>query len=622
MAFAGRVLVLSSLSLVLAACGGGNKSGVPKGAPGELSSFAKEWPAPNQDLANRRVATSKINSGNVSQLGIAWSIPIQGGGTFGNYASTPIVANGVVYTQDLTSNVKAIDLKTGQVKWSKDYNSVDEGPNGVAIGYNKIYGATSDFAFALNKDTGAEVWRSQRLTRNANEGIDMAPGVFDGTVYISTVPGNAKKFYKGNGAGVLWALDAETGKPKWKFWTVPENLWSPAHMNINSGGGLWHSPAFDNNGAVYIDVANPAPWPGTNKFPWGSSRPGPNPQTNALVKLNRKDGTMIWARQVLPHDLYDWDLQLPPILTKEGSRDLVLAAGKQGYVYAIDAGSGAIVWKTSVGRHNGHDHDNELALKGEYNKMPKLPITVLPGALGGVETQMALADGVVYAPIVNIPVVYKTQEKLSLEIPKGTGAMVALNVADGSLKWQRDLPQPAYGAATVSNDLVFTTTFEGKVIAINRDSGSIVWEKQLPAGTNATVAVVGDTLITAASFPQSKSQQPVIIAYRLGATGTVATTSAGTTTTTAGGATTGKQVFVSNCGSCHTLGAAGTTGSVGPNLDQLKPSAARVQKQVRNGGPAMPSFAGRLTNAQIAAVAKYVAQNAGKVASTGGGGGP
>ena len=96
----------------------------------------------------------------------------------------------------------------------------------------------------------------------------------------------------------------------------------------------------------------------------------------------------------------------------------------------------------------------------------------------------------VSAPIVNLASVFKTQEKLSLEIPKGTGAMVALNVSDGSLKWQRDLPQPAYGAATVSNDLVFTTTFEGKVIAISRDSGSVVWEKQLPAGTNATVVVM------------------------------------------------------------------------------------------------------------------------------------
>jgi mono/diheme cytochrome c family protein len=166
---------------------------------------------------------------------------------------------------------------------------------------------------------------------------------------------------------------------------------------------------------------------------------------------------------------------------------------------------------------------------------------------------------------------------------------------------------------------VFTTTFDGKVIGLSRDSGNVVWEKQMPAGTNATVAIVGDTLITAASFPQSKGQQPVIIAYRLGATGSATTTSA-TTTTVASGAN-GKQIFISNCGSCHTLGAAGTSGSVGPNLDQLKPTAAKVQQQVENGGAGMPSFAGRLTNAQIAAVAKYVAQNAGKVSSGGGGGG-
>jgi outer membrane protein assembly factor BamB len=598
---------------------------VPSGAPKELSSFSDEWPAPNQDLANTRVASSKIDSGNVDQLGIAWTVPIKGGGTFGNYASTPIVADGVVYTQDLTSNVKAIDLETGDVKWSKDYDAEDVGPNGLALGYDKIYGATSDFAFALAKDTGDEVWRSEKLTRNANEGIDMAPGVFDGTVYVSTVPGNTKSFYKGNGVGVLWALDAETGKQQWKFFTVPEDLWSPEHTDINSGGGLWHPPAFDDNGDVYVDIANPAPWPGTNKFPWGSSRPGPNPHSNSLVKLNRDDGKVIWARQVLSHDVYDWDLQLPPILTKDGDRQLVLASGKLGYVTAVDAGDGTVVWKKPVGEHNGHDHDHELALNGKTAELPKLPLTVLPGILGGVETQMAAADGVVYAPIVNLPVKFKDQETPELEIAKGTGEVEALNIADGSVKWKRDLPQPAYGAATVSNDLVFTTTFDGKVIALDRDDGRIVWQKQMPAGTNATTAIVGDTLITAASFPQSKGQQPLIIAYRLGATGSAPTTSTGTGTTTTGGggggAVSGETVFTTNCGSCHTLNAAGTSGNVGPNLDQLKPDEATVERQVRNGGGGMPAFEGTLSAEQIMAVAAYVAQNAGKGGGGGGGGG-
>jgi outer membrane protein assembly factor BamB len=614
------VLALACFSFALAACGGGSKSGVPDGAPKELSSFADEWPAPNQDLGNTRVAKgSKIDSGNVDQLGVAWTVPITGGGTFGNYASTPIIADGVAYTQDLTSNVKAIDLQTGQVKWSRDYDAPDVGPNGVALGYGRIYGATSDFAFALDKNTGQEVWRSQKLTRNANEGIDMAPGVFDGTVYISTVPGNTKSFYKGNGQGVLWALDADTGQPKWKFATVPEDLWSSAHTDINSGGGLWHPPAFDNNGDVYIDIANPAPWPGTNQFAWGSSRPGPDPHTNSLVKLNRDDGKLIWARQVLPHDVYDWDLQLPPVLAKDGDHNLVLSAGKLGYVIAIDADKGTIVWKKAVGEHNGHDQDNEPALRGEYDAMPKLPLTILPGILGGVETQMALADGVVYAPIVNIPTGFKDQQTPQLELGKGTGELVAMNVSDGSVKWRHDFAQPAYGAATISNDLVFTTTFDGKVTALDRNSGQVVWEKQLPAGTNAPIAIVGDTLVTAASFPQGAGQKPVIIAFRLGAKGSV-TTSAGTTTT-GGGAANGQAVFTASCGSCHTLNAAGTTGSVGPNLDDLKPDETTVEQQVRDGGGGMPAFQGRLSDAQIKAVSQYVAQNAGKSGGGGGGGG-
>ena len=243
--------------------------------------------------------------------------------------------------------------------------------------------------------------------------------VFDGTVYVSTVPGNTKSFYKGNGAGVLWALDAESGESKWKFWTVPENLWSTAHKDINSGGGLWHPPGFDDDGDVYIAVANPAPWPGSNELPWGSSRPGPNPHSNSIVKLNREDGEMIWARQVLPHDVYDWDLQLPPIVTQDGDRDLILASGKLGYVYAIDAGDGSIVWKKAVGKHNGHDQDNEPALAGQYEQMPKLPITILPGILGGVETQMAVADGVVYAPIVNVPTRLQDAGRLRAPTPQG-----------------------------------------------------------------------------------------------------------------------------------------------------------------------------------------------------------
>jgi mono/diheme cytochrome c family protein len=78
-------------------------------------------------------------------------------------------------------------------------------------------------------------------------------------------------------------------------------------------------------------------------------------------------------------------------------------------------------------------------------------------------------------------------------------------------------------------------------------------------------------------------------------------------------ATAGKDIFEqAGCGSCHTLKDAGSTGTVGPDLDQLKPPYARIVRQVTNGGAIMPSFKSKLTAAQIHAVAQYVSSVAGK----------
>jgi cbb3-type cytochrome c oxidase subunit III len=78
-------------------------------------------------------------------------------------------------------------------------------------------------------------------------------------------------------------------------------------------------------------------------------------------------------------------------------------------------------------------------------------------------------------------------------------------------------------------------------------------------------------------------------------------------------ATSGKDIFTAaGCVSCHTLKDAGSTGTIGPNLDQAKPPASLVVDRVTNGKSAMPSFKSKLTDAQIQAVAKYVSSVAGK----------
>ena len=106
-----------------------------------------------------------------------------------------------------------------------------------------------------------------------------------------------------------------------------------------------------------------------------------------------------------------------------------------------------------------------------------------------------------------------------------------------------------------------------------------------------------------------------VAAYVASVAGTNASLAAGSAGAASGAttkSTNGKAIFTSNCASCHTLAAAGTHGTVGPDLDKLKPAFAVVKRQVTNGGAVMPAFKGKLTAAQIAAVAKFVSGHAGK----------
>jgi mono/diheme cytochrome c family protein len=91
--------------------------------------------------------------------------------------------------------------------------------------------------------------------------------------------------------------------------------------------------------------------------------------------------------------------------------------------------------------------------------------------------------------------------------------------------------------------------------------------------------------------------------------GTTAETGTATTNTGEGDAQAGEQIFATaGCGNCHTLAAAGATGQIGPNLDELQPGFDQVVEQVTNGGGGMPSFGDTLSDEQIRNVAAFVVQ--------------
>jgi outer membrane protein assembly factor BamB len=538
--------------------------------------------------------------------------------------------NGIVYLQVLGSNVYAVNLKTGHQVWKYKLPAKDgdEGPNGVTLVDGVIYGETNKQAFALQASTGEQLWKTGTLA-NGLSGFNMGPQVVNGVEYLSTSVQN-------NG-GVAYALDAKTGKVKWTFHetldpTSVENRGSAYGKVILGNGGAWGTPVVE-NGMVYFGIANPY-----RTIDQAEKTPGKVLYNDSTVALDANTGKLKWYYQAVPNDFYDWDMQIAPMYTASGpgGQPTVIDAGKMGYVYAMNATTGKLDWKRAVGLHNGHDNDGRLGLEHKLNL--KVPFKVCPGPLGGVETEMAMADGVIYVPANNLCADFTTKTKSIVAIPlpnptTGTGNFEALSVATGKVLWNTKLPSSPYGSATVSNDLVFTTMFNGKLIAMNRSTGKIVWQQQLPAGTNAPVAIDGDTLVTAGSYADGKGQKPEIIAYSLSAPSTPATTSTTTTSSSSSAAAAavsvkaGMTVFDSTCASCHTLAAAGSTGTVGPNLDQLKPSDALVVHQVTNGGGGMPAFGSSLSKSQIESVALFVSSVAGKpvkgkVKNPAGGGGP
>ncbi len=492
--------VVVAVGAILAGCGSSSDSGSSGDANFKGDALS------NIDAASTRAAESKIDSGNVAELEEAWSMPVKGVGVYGSYASTPVIVNGVIYSQDLESNVQAIDLESGDVLWTKNWESASHGPNGLAVADGHVYGATASEAFALDQETGKTAWQV-----DLEGAIDMAPGVDDGRVYVSTVPETPAAEYEAGAVGALWAMDGKTGKKLWHWDTVPKSLWGKP--KVNSGGGLWYPPSFDSKGFVYAGTGNPAPLPGTKGEPFGASRPGPNLYADSLVKLDPKTGKLVWYYQETPHNIYDWDFQNSPIITKAGGKEVAVGSGKSGFVVAVDMKTGKPVWRTSVGRHNGHDEDNILAMKGDYDKIKTGE--VFPGAIGGVVALAAADDKRIYVPIVNHSLTLLNGGETTEE-SAATGEVAALDLATGKIAWTAEMSQPAYGSLVVSNDVVFATTADGVVHALDSAKGGELWQAALPSGSNAGVMISGDMLVTGAGLPTAEGQTAKLVAYKLG----------------------------------------------------------------------------------------------------------
>ncbi len=362
------------------------------------------------------------------------------------------------------------------------------GQHGPVAGDGRLYVTVHPASIAaLDQATGEVLWTTG-LASSASMVIAMQPSFANGMVYASTSPGPDPDRPDGGGVGTFYAIDAASGAVRWEFATVDSaDIWG--NPGVNAGGGARYGPATDGT-TLFWSTAGPNPAPGTSEYPNAASRPGPNLWTNGVGAIDAATGTPAWFTQAIPADIFDHDFIAPPVLASavvQGQdRDLVVGAGEDGHVTAYDRVSGVILWESTVGRNENSN----------LERIPDSGITTWPGALGGVQAPMAVADGHVFVASNELPTSYMPWGiTSSLDLAGARGRLTAINLSTGRTTWQLSLDSAPSGGVTVVGDVVVTATFNGIVLVRDRATGRAIDQRFLAGPITSTPAVAGETMV-------------------------------------------------------------------------------------------------------------------------------
>ncbi|MGH3271106.1 MAG: PQQ-binding-like beta-propeller repeat protein, partial [Trebonia sp.] len=205
----------------------------------------------------------------------------------------------------------------------------------------------------------------------------------------------------------------------------------------------------------------------------------------------------------------------PPVLSTANGRPVVIDGGKAGILIELDAKTGKLLWKLPVGAHQGHENDGLLTEHATPTSRGLLPAQYClePVIDGGVETELASNGSTAFAAVSDLaipvtPAGFTGSLPAHLQaVDKATGEMVAVNQDTGTVDWDTLLPSSPYGAATVTNDVVFTTTLHGDLYALDATTGAILFKTPMSAWSNAPVAVDGDYVVAGAGAAMTSTQR-------------------------------------------------------------------------------------------------------------------
>lgn len=343
------------------------------------------WPHYGNDPGGSRFSTAgQVGRHNLDRLAPVWVFRTgetgEGfrSGTKHTFQATPVLADGRLFFSTAFNRVYAVDAESGERVWSFDaqldpadgYTEVanrgvalwtDETASADAPCRQRVFVGTLDARLmaldaadgrpCIGFGDGGQASLKAALPekdRGLAYPVTSPPVVIGNTVVLGS--GMIDNWKAHLGLGTVWAYDARTGKLRWKWHAIPRDPaadnaadWKPEQAARTGTANVWAPLAVDEErGMVFVATGSASP------DYYGGQRLGNNRHANSLVALDAQTGDVTWARQLIHHDLWDFDLPAQPLLVElehDGRRvPAVIQPTKMGLLFTFHRESGVPVF--------------------------------------------------------------------------------------------------------------------------------------------------------------------------------------------------------------------------------------------------------------------------------------
>jgi len=502
--------------------------------PARLLDAAKE---PNNWLvysgsyfSNRHSLLNQITPANARNLELKWMYQAA---VQGNWQTTPLVVDGIMYLTQRPNDVVALDAKTGRVFWIYRHTLTPNqvvccGANnrGLAIlGDTLFMGTLDSHLVAIDTKSGRPIWTTKVAESKAGYSLTLAPLAVKDKVVVGVGGGEYGI------RGFVAAYDARTGKEAWRFYTIPGpgeagfETWAPCPPQSptycdseawkHGGGSIWVTGSYDPElNLTYWGVGNAGP-------DWNpDQRPGDNLYADSVVALDADSGRLRWHYQFTPHSPYDYDsVQIPVLadITWNGTPvKAMLWANRNGNFYVLERATGRFLVGKPFVKVNWMSAFDERGRPIQTPQPPGQP--TWPGIQGGTnwfspsysprtgyfyvsawENYATIFGGapaqyeegrnftgnatIPYVPVPGAPSPGLRRGPINnWTEAAASGAVLALDASTGEQKWRFPMTDVSdSGILTTASDVLFTGGREGYFQALDARTGTLLWKASLGA---------------------------------------------------------------------------------------------------------------------------------------------